>query len=162
MRAFPSRFLNQNLVDISMYSSLVVYIYHLILLCSYFALFNCGLRAVRSMSNSTKRSSYCNVVNWSRNPKQFTQPEGFPSLQTTARFLSQHLVRSTQCTPRKTWALITCLSVLFLNTHGLVSAFRIMYQVLHAYKCVQFANLHSDDVDYIHLKERKLRKTAFG
>lgn len=55
-----------------------------------FSLFNYGLCAISSMINSTKRSSYCYVINWSRNPKQFTQPEGFPSLQTAAHFLYQH------------------------------------------------------------------------
>jgi hypothetical protein len=124
-----------------------------------FSLFNYGLCAISSMINSTKRSSYCYVINWSRNPKQFTQPEGFPSLQTAAHFLYQHWVNSTQCAPRKTWAQITCLSTLFSNTYSLFSSFRIRHQDLHAYMCVQSADLHSYDVDNIHLKEKK---TAFG
>lgn len=164
MRPLPARFLNQNLAGIFMYSSLLVYSYisYFILLCWYFSLFNYGLRAVSSVSKSTKRSSYCNVLNWSRNPRQFAQPEDFPSLQTTARFLSQRWARSTQRTPRKTWTQITCLNTLFSNTHRLFSSFRINDQDLHAYKGVQSANLHSDGVHYIHLKERKLRNTAFG
>ena len=63
MWPLPSRFLKQNLVGISMYSLSVVYIYHFILFCWYFVLFNYGLRAVSSIINTTKRRSYCSVIN---------------------------------------------------------------------------------------------------
>ena len=83
----PWWFLNQNLVSISMYSPLLVYIYHFILLCCYFALFNYGLRAASNIITSTTLSSSSETFNWSRNLEYFTQPECLPSVQ-TAQFLS--------------------------------------------------------------------------